>query len=390
MGRWSSRGLVAIAAFVAAGPAAPEARPVRIWARPQTAVAVTEADFAACVTASKTVQVPVAVAGDYGASQGLGGVVGTLIAEAIVSAVEQPVAERRYTARCMRTRHYVGVPLTAEESARYRALKTPEQAIAWRANVYAAEGFADRLSAAGVRRFPLAPEAEAAPLTLAGVRFDPAALKPSDGVQTEGSVLLGGPIGHRLTGRLGEARDFAWSPLKIHLDAGTVVHQQLIDGDDGDVTAWCGPGHIVSALGVRRSPMVCVRGADDGYRAYEAVGRPWLAAGSTLANDPTFLGFKTTATTMPIEPSGEDLVGGMDFALKLTKLGKTSVTLDAVAMRDGQSVTFWSGELPIDPSGKVSVPFWSHRLILTRLPDGKALTVTFTADGDGNPLGGGG
>ena len=192
-----------------------------------------------------------------------------------------------------------------------------------------------------------------------------------------------------LTGRLMEARDFAWSPLKLHLDAGTVVQQQLFSADEGEMAFWCGPGHVVSALGVRRSPMVCVASADDGYRAYEATGRPWLATGPKLIDDPTFSGFKTTAATMPIETSADDLIGAMDFALKLTKMSLTGITLEAVAMRQGQSVTFWSADLPFDPGGKVSVPFWTHRLILTRLPDGKALTVGFTADGDGTPLGGG-
>jgi len=386
MNRWTSQGLVALAWLAATSQAAAGTGRLEIWGRPQTSVAVTEADFAACVKGSKTINVPVAV--PNASSPALAGVAGGVVAEGIISAITLPKAERRFVARCMRARHYIGMPLSTEEGLSYRNAKTPEQALAWRAGFYAASGFGDRLSSAAAPKVPPIPEAAAEPLTLGGVRFDPAALRPSQGAQPVGSVLLAGPVGHRLTGRLMEARDFAWSPLKLHIDAGTIVQQQVFSADEGDITLWCGPGHMASALGVRRSPMVCIGNVDDGYRAYETVGRPWLAAGPRLIDDPTFSGFKTAATAMPIEPSAEDLIGAMDFTLKLTKVSATGVTLEAVAMRDGQSVTFWSADLPFDGEGKASVPFWTYRLILTRLPDGKALTVVFTPDGDGTPLGG--
>ncbi len=91
--------------------------------------------------------------------------------------------------------------------------------------------------------------------------------------------------------------------------------------------------------------------------------------------------FKTAGTDFSMEESPEDLLGEMDLNFTVKHVGAGGVLLEADARKDGKSVLVWSGELPFDGKGEAVLPFWSHRLKITRR--NKHVTAVLTPDGDG-------
>ena len=76
-----------------------------------------------------------------------------------------------------------------------------------------------------------------------------------------------------------------------------------------------------------------------------------------------------------------DLLGDMGFGLAVRKISDSGVVLEAVVNQGSDYETLWKQTVAFDASGRAILPFWTHRLILTRT--GKDLAVAFTPDGDG-------
>jgi hypothetical protein len=142
-------------------------------------------------------------------------------------------------------------------------------------------------------------------------------------------------------------------------------------------TYWCGPFKATGLLGSSVSTY-CVFADDNGYDFVFSGAEPWVAPPPDLA---TLSQFKSATVDLTLEPSDQALLGPLDFALNVQGIDKTEIDLEAVVTKANRKVTIWSGALTFDSDGKAVLPFWTHRLVLTR--DGKSVTAAFTADGDG-------
>ncbi len=159
-----------------------------------------------------------------------------------------------------------------------------------------------------------------------------------------------------------------------------MFHQVLLPGeDDPQQTYWCGPMTSQRPLTGPKPMVGCVWIDEDGYAIGMAEGAEWLAA--DVPPSDKALRWKSADATFVFAESDEDLLGPLDFALVVRKVGKTAVSLEADASHDGKFVAFWVGEESFDAQGKAVLPFWTHRLVMTRSGDG--VTAAFTADGDG-------
>ncbi|MBA3812190.1 MAG: hypothetical protein H0X27_11230 [Caulobacteraceae bacterium] len=366
---------LALLVTTAAAPAS--AKPMVIWAKDAGASAAMLTDLTACEREAKDVHATYQMA--Y-VPLSPGGLLAAALVGGVAQGIQQHKARLAHVAHCMRGRGYAGIPLTPQEEAQANSQKSPAAAAAWTTRFYASEGFAARAAAAARPVVPPLPEAADEPLTYGGVRFDPARLTAYPGVILKGSPLLGGKVAHRRTARLASGVELHHI-IKLDGEADAVFHEVVLPGDDDPKqTYWCGPMTSHPLAGSQHLT-VCAFTNEEGYVVDAAVGQPWLA-GSLIERRARPPEWKSAAVTLGMAPSAEDLLGPLDFTLILKKIEKGGVGLEAVATRDGKSVTFWKGETVFDTQGKAIVPFWSHRLALTR--SGAGVTAAFTSDGDGS------
>jgi hypothetical protein len=254
------------------------------------------------------------------------------------------------------------------------AIKQPELASAWVGRFYERPDFAGRLANVTGMRLPEADVSE--PFAYGAMRLDPSSLALPSGVVPVNGAVVSGKASHRATGRL--LRDVA-SPYYNdgHMLAERPLEEAVLSGEgDTPHTYWCGAHNFKNTFQVQPA---CLRNdADGGFVMIYPEGADWIATGiepqsaATVPSGPDVVFF---------EQSPSDLVGPFDFTMVVLKLTDQSVTLRAVVTRGDDDETLWKDTLSLDPDGKAALPFWSHRLVLTRT--GNGVSVTFPSDGDG-------
>jgi hypothetical protein len=145
---------------------------------------------------------------------------------------------------------------------------------------------------------------------------------------------------------------------------------------------WCGP-YRKDETGREISAPMCTWSLFDGYRAAMATGPAWLKTSYGFVGEPRKLPEKFG--DLVLSPKDQDLIGPMDFALNFDQFDGDGAALYATARRDGKSVTFWRGTIKFDKANQGVLPFWTHRLLITR-HIGRTidtLSVQFLPDGDG-------
>ena len=346
-----------------------------MWSKMGATEAAEQADWAACKQDSKTV--PIHMNGAVSVPVSPAGAIGGLIALAIIEGVKKAQAEAAFDRHCMKRHGWVWLPLTPEEEAALSHQKSPADKAAWVDAFYAGD-IGARLDTAARPAAPVLPIAVDEPMTLGAVRFDPAALTAAGGPVAVGQPVLTGKIGHRRTATLNAAVDVA-GVMKLHADAGTVFEAVVIPTDfEPYVTYWCGPMRAKPALASARVTDDCVTLEDSGYVILPAEGESWLSDPPDPASPQKW---KTAAADFSMTESDQDLIGPMDLTLTVTKVTPKAITVEAKAARDGKTVTVWGGALALAADGTAVLPFWSHRLVLTRA--GKTVTAAYTPDGDG-------
>ena len=345
-----------------------------LWAKVGATDAAEQVDLAACKHDSR--DVPTHVQGGAYVPATPAGAIGGAIGMMIVEGIAKAKAEATFDRHCMRRHGYVWLPLTPAEEAALNKAPGDASKAAWIDAFYAGDITA-RLDEAWKPVVPPLPEGLDEPYAFGGVRFDPAVLTVAAGPVTAGGTVLSGVIAHRRTARLKSAVDVS-AIAKLHFDAGTIFHQVVLPTDFDPVqTYWCGPVREATLLAGVRSITVCVFTDDKGYRLAIAGNQPWLSD----APAPAGALWKDVIADFSMEESDTDLLGPMDFALTVGRIGSKTVSLAAKATKDGKSVALWDGDLPFGADGVAVLPFWGCRLVLTRT--GKAVTAAFTPDGDG-------
>jgi len=291
------------------------------------------------------------------------------------TALDQKSAEKAFTRHCMRRHGYVWLPLKSDESAALAKLTVASDRAAWIDRFYAATPVA-RLDAAWAPIVPALPEGAEEPLTFDGLKLEPSALTVAAGTVAKGGVVLSGPVGHVQTARLVGAVDAPVIP-ELNAAAGTIFYQVVTPTDfDPEQTYWCGPMTYYTPSGPR-TLTYCVDVGEKGYEFNMAGVEDWYAP-------PPFPGMpqmRTKAVKLALAPSEKDLLGRMDLALTATRIDKNFVDLRVSVAAGKRHQQIWILHLPFEADGTAVLPFWTHRLVLTRAGDG--VTAAFTADGDG-------
>jgi hypothetical protein len=216
------------------------------------------------------------------------------------------------------------------------------------------------------------PDAQDEGFAYGALRFDPSSFVAASGTAGVHGIVITGTASHRQTAR--NLVD-ALSDLNQggYFVAGTILQQAVFADKDGAYrTWWCGAYKSM----MERTP-ACARNDDQGYVIVQPEGPPWLTTGldlhgaSGLADPEAF----------QIALSPTDLIGPLGFAVAVRKLANASIELEAVVNQGNQYETIWRKTLTFDAGGNAILPFWTHRLVLTRT--GTGVAVTFPADGDG-------
>jgi hypothetical protein len=316
-----------------------------------------------------------------------------IIAVSLVSGFMQGVHEsrerQRFEDRCMRKAGWAKVALTFPEEAAYS--KAPEaERPAW-TDAFLQGDIAGRVQVALTPKAAKMPTPGAEP-AFGAVRFDPASLTVAAAPAGKGEALLTGKVSHRRTATLQEDVKVPLPIGSIHVPKGAVFQQIDLrtpaDAADEEASAlWC--GHVKPALAIGRAIPECFWTDFEGYHFGSVPAgflddppgfKSWLVTGPSFESGNT----RVFEGPVPLEVSDTDLLGELDFRLRLDKIEKDGLRLSAVAARDGKDVVFWSARIATDQSGKAILPFWTHRLSLT--VQGDKVTAAYTADGDGAGL----
>ncbi len=336
------------------------------------------AELAACKEEALTIgSFPV---GNLPASAGPYGVIIGMAAQGLVGAgLVTPKVRAAYVRTCMQGRGYVSLELSEPDKITFDKQPTEAAVEAWidaynqrpdqQQRVAAAAAEAAKVAAVGR---PTLPQASDEPLTIGAVRFDPAALVPASTPVTNGMIALSGPIRHRGTARVVSDVRFGGHDEYL-IPAGAVMLQDMTNGHDGIAhTFWC--GELTKNGGKPRR--YCLW---DDHHSFTILANTY----PTLIGAPKLDAPLASAPNIPLvlEMSPTDLAEPINLAIVVTHIGGNSVSLSASAYNGPLWDEFWTANIPWDADGKAVLPFWTHRLTLTR--SGAGVSATWTADGDG-------
>jgi hypothetical protein len=356
--------LVAALALILPAPHVLAGTPKIVWAKIGAPSSAMEIDFSACIEESRKLKL-------HPQSSVPVGPFGMLIGDLMAPTTQFPKERADFIRTCMFGRGYHAVRLLPDEEMDLNAVKTDEASAQWAERFYGRGDFAQRLAAASP---PPLSEANNEPLTYGAIRFDPALLVPASGIIKAGNVVLAGRVSHRRTAQLAVDAEVRPDGYDTRIPAGTVLHEAVFPDEDGtNKTYWCGSFRTVAGF----IDDMCARNGQNGFVLLHPEGAHWIATGLDTHGN---FGFADRDTFDLIE-SPTDLAGEIDFAMAVRKISRTSIILEAVVNHGSDYETLWKKTLPLDSSGTVVLPFWTHRLVLTSSGDG--IHVTFPADGDG-------
>ena len=194
----------------------------------------------------------------------------------------------------------------------------------------------------------------------------------------KGGVILSGRVGHAATARVASAIDIPVIP-ELTAPAGTVFYQVVTPTDfDPEESYWCGPLTDFNPNGPR-TVTYCIDVNDRGYEIHVASLESWYAPPPILGLGGGAIRDKTAK--LVLKASDVDLLGPYQLSLILTGMDKTSVSLVVDVAQPKRHQRIWAFTLPLAANGTAVLPFWTHRLTLTR--SDKGVSAAFTADGDG-------
>ncbi|MDB5431802.1 MAG: hypothetical protein JWP35_2918 [Caulobacter sp.] len=318
------------------------------------------ADLAACEAGAKKINGNFPDSGLFVANGGrkTDGLAGAMIGQAFINAPYRG----GYVRRCMRRLGYGHVPLTAKEAADYAVLRDPDARRAFGERLMAGDG-GQRLTLV-LAHTPVPPADEpVAAFPFANMTFDPASVSVTAGAVGGGETLLTASARHPRTARL--MADFTLDDvLKVTAVSGAAFYEFTGATNEGPSRSyWCGAA-TAFYLFHKSQETVCIWNDEDGYALMISNGgQPWMAG---QFNEISPLLRSEATAPLPLEETGDDLIGPMEIRLICQRVTSRGVELSATASRDGKAVTFWDNDVLFDADGKAVVPIGGRRLILTR------------------------
>ncbi|MDB5443158.1 MAG: hypothetical protein JWP73_1534 [Phenylobacterium sp.] len=359
----------------AAGPVA--ARGTFVYAKPGAARADMQAQGQACWDEARGIRPPSAGYLVYrnNPAATAAGALGAGLAQGFL----QARAQQRSVETCMRAHGFGKLELTAEEVQDLQTAKTDAARASW-LDGFLAKDLTARITTALTPAADPMPAAKTEPYVVGGVRLDPAKLTLSTGPVKAGEPLLAGVAAHRRTAVL--MQDFQVSRfLDERAEAGGVFHEVSYQarpegGLSGD-TQWCGPISNNSIRGRVTQPR-CITAGFEGYEVVMPTrAELWLQGNGHPVLAPRVI----KGSQLALRPSDKDLLGPLDVTVKVDRIAKGGVGLEAVAQNAKGKVTFWEGFVRWDANGAGELPFWGQTLRLKR--QGDAVEAQLTPDGDG-------
>lgn len=383
------RRIVAFAVALLSTSSIAAEKPIAILAKVGGTFAQREVDRAACqhiVNKSPGADMPAInrTGGNMTGAPTVAGAVGASIAMLLFDLIDSGRAQSKGQTFCLENLGYSPVPLTDGEKQDY--LRQPvERRQAW------VEKFLDRdLTARIVAErsavVPPLPAYRDEPNTIGGLRFFVDGFIAADKPVGKGSVIITGKVERSRTAVL--LADFATENglVIVKGKAGAVFHQvdyrpqrDPLLRDQG--ATWCGPVEQTSADGTPAQSVYCFSTHRGGYGAYHPTGFTWLAG-------PLDQGFVLPSFTKPIvldERLTDDL-GPLEFLIRVDSVTTSAVSLSGIVTHNGQHVRIWSRRLKSGRDGKVVIPLWSRRAMLTPNPVAGTVAVVFDSQGDGKSL----
>lgn len=364
-------------AALAAATAAAAREPAALFAKPGVGRAELQAQGRTCLDEARGAKprnpayTPAYAPNAYAAA-------GAALAVGILQGMAEAKAQNAYVEACMRGAGFAKVPLTPDEEARLKTAKGQDGRNAVY-DAFLAQDLTARIEAALVPAVPPFAPAAAEPYAIGGLKLDPATIVVAPHGVAPKQALLTARAVHRRTAVL--KADFPVSGLlDTRAEAGAVFHQVSYaaapkGGHTGD-TQWCGPVRNNSIRG-RISNPYCIWATFEGYQTALPYGaKDWLKGDGAPAYPPGLV----KGATLTLEESPTDLIGPVDLVLNLVRLTKAGAQVEAVATRDGQKVSVWSGFVKLE-NGAGALPFWDKRLTITRT--GEAVDPQLVDGGDG-------
>jgi hypothetical protein len=138
-------------------------------------------------------------------------------------------------------------------------------------------------------------------------------------------------------------------------------------------TLWCGPVNDGKTLQQR-----CVRAEFEGYSLSVD---PWPKSPLTANPPVSFTDPLAASAELDLESSPVDLIGPAELSVTITSVSKGYLWLALQMKKGDQTVPLGELRPNFDASGVATVPFWSHKLLLTRSGDGVRVSLADDADG---------
>lgn len=201
-----------------------------------------------------------------------------------------------------------------------------------------------------------------------GVQMRPDTIVLSPGAVKQGEVLLRSQANRRAVATA-TATALVRSPVNLgtreRVESGAIFHEvEYFDRDKSGgwvrTAFWCG-GFVSDTLRGRREITQCVQ---DGGVFTANPSTPWLVAAPRL----TFVG--QLRIDLELQPLPQDPLGTFDIEIRVERMGRSDISLAAVATRPGERVVFWTGRERWSPSDEARFPFWTKSLVVQRLAAG--------------------
>ena len=364
-------------------------KPIAILAKPGGTFAQREVDRATCqhiVNKSPGADMPAInrTGGNITGAPTLAGAAGASIAMLLFELIDSGRAQSKGQTFCLENLGYSPVPLTDAEKEDY--LRQPmERRQAWEEKFLGSDLTA-RIVAVRSAIVPPLPAYRDEPNTIGGLRFFVGDFTASDKPVSKGGVIITGKVERWRTAIL--IADFATEngPVTVAGKAGAVFHQvdyrpqrDPLLRDQG--ATWCGPFEQTSAGGTPAPSVYCFSTHREGYGAYHPTGFTWLAG-------PLDQGFVLPSFTKPIllDERPTDDLGQLDFVIKVDSVTPGAVALSGIVTHNGQHVRIWSRRLKAGRDGKIVIPMWARRAVLTPDPTAGTVAAVLDSRGDGKSM----
>jgi hypothetical protein len=370
-----------LTALLLLAPTALQAAETTVFAKAGASAADVQREISACEALAANISYAQETGYDQPETASNPGAGGSLVMLAILPAVNKQIRDR-HVEICMRNRGYPRIALAPGEAKVLAAQKTEEARAAWLGDFLASSDIGRRVQAAVTQRVSALPVAQDLndPFVIGAARVDPNSLKLTLGPIGDKGELLTGKVQRRSVALLQEDFKGHMGVVGISAAAGTEFQEYHAPPPwdaslSDDLTAWC------AKFKTRLNVMLCFRTRLTGYSLTPTgLGQPWMVG--FVSAEPFSSEEGAFHSFLPLKVLQTDPQGPLELHMTLALIKPDWTRLTARVMKDGKSVTIWSGVARFDSGGRANFPFWDRTLALTRA-DADTVTAAFEPRTDG-------